>query len=317
MQYYYNNGGEVAGPFEKRALLGKNITASTLVWTEGMTEWMPAEQVPMLADILDGSYAREIAEEAERAREEARKASEKAKAEQEKAAREAEEHARARRQSTEAPRPGMTTPPPAPAYAQTTQPPYGEQQPVPHQFAGQQPPQHPYGSPQPVQHQFAGQQQPYGQPQYGAQTQPYGGQPQHQYAPGPQYVYQDRQVGPPVDAKQAGVLNYSVSAIILLILGSIGVVAGLMSGIWAGIVPIFVTIAGVFGLTKSNDAKSALMRGDVNAARAASGNAKGWCIGGWIAFGVSILIGILLIVAGIALVGATIGAVDALNDYYY
>lgn len=308
MQYYYNNGGEVAGPFEKRALLGKNITPTTLVWTEGMTEWMPAEQVPMLADILDGSYAREIAEEAERAREEARKASENARAEREQADREADERARAHRQSTEVPRPGMATPPPAPAYAQTSQPPYGEQQPVQHQFAAQQ---QPYGVQQPVQHQhqFAGQPQ-YGQPLY-------GGQPQHQYAPGPQYVYQNRQVGPPVSAKQAGVQNYSVSAIILLILGSIGVVTGLMSGVWAGIVPIFVTIAGVFGLTKSNEAKSALTRGDVNAARVASGNAKGWCIGGWIAFGVSILVVILLIAAGVALIGATIGAADALNDYYY
>lgn len=57
MKYYYNDGSDTRGPFEKSELIDKGITAETMVWVEGMAAWLPAGQVPMFADILDGSFA--------------------------------------------------------------------------------------------------------------------------------------------------------------------------------------------------------------------------------------------------------------------
>lgn len=57
MKYYYNDGSDVRGPFEKSELIDKNITEETMVWVEGMASWLPAGQVPMFSDILDGTFA--------------------------------------------------------------------------------------------------------------------------------------------------------------------------------------------------------------------------------------------------------------------
>lgn len=61
MKYYYNDNGEPKGPVEREKLVNI-ITPSTLVWTEGMSVWEPASQVPMLQEVLDGTLAKQIRE---------------------------------------------------------------------------------------------------------------------------------------------------------------------------------------------------------------------------------------------------------------
>lgn len=56
IKYYYSDHGTLKGPFLKHELVGKPITHDTLVWIEGMTNWQPASEVPMFADILDGTF---------------------------------------------------------------------------------------------------------------------------------------------------------------------------------------------------------------------------------------------------------------------
>lgn len=52
-QYYYvDSQGKQCGPFEKEILKQVGITPSTLVFTEGMSAWTPASQVPDLASIF-------------------------------------------------------------------------------------------------------------------------------------------------------------------------------------------------------------------------------------------------------------------------
>ena len=54
-QYYYTDGKERFGPFSEEELKGKNLTGTTLVWKEGMSDWMPLTQVPELQSLLSSS----------------------------------------------------------------------------------------------------------------------------------------------------------------------------------------------------------------------------------------------------------------------
>ena len=51
-QYYYTDGTERYGPFTIEQLRERNITGSTLVWKEGMADWLPASQVTELQSLL-------------------------------------------------------------------------------------------------------------------------------------------------------------------------------------------------------------------------------------------------------------------------
>ena len=42
VQYYYTDGKERFGPFSIEELKDKSITAQTLVWKEGLPDWVPA-----------------------------------------------------------------------------------------------------------------------------------------------------------------------------------------------------------------------------------------------------------------------------------
>lgn len=45
MQYYIVENQKPVGPFEIQDLMARGIKGSDLVWTEGLTEWVPAESV--------------------------------------------------------------------------------------------------------------------------------------------------------------------------------------------------------------------------------------------------------------------------------
>ena len=51
-QYYYTDGKERYGPFTIEQLQERSITPETLVWKEGMADWMPARQVTELDSLL-------------------------------------------------------------------------------------------------------------------------------------------------------------------------------------------------------------------------------------------------------------------------
>ena len=51
-QYYYTDGKERYGPFTLEQLRERNIKADTLVWKEGMADWLPARQVTELESLL-------------------------------------------------------------------------------------------------------------------------------------------------------------------------------------------------------------------------------------------------------------------------
>lgn len=50
--YYLDANNQQQGPVSEQALPAFGITAATLVWCEGMVQWMPAGQVPELAPYL-------------------------------------------------------------------------------------------------------------------------------------------------------------------------------------------------------------------------------------------------------------------------
>ena len=52
MKYYMHTGGQQLGPFEESELLSHGLTASTMVWCEGMPDWVAASQVPELSHLL-------------------------------------------------------------------------------------------------------------------------------------------------------------------------------------------------------------------------------------------------------------------------
>lgn len=54
-QYYYTDGKERFGPFTLEQLREKNITGETLVWKEGMADWLPAKSVSDLNSLFYAS----------------------------------------------------------------------------------------------------------------------------------------------------------------------------------------------------------------------------------------------------------------------
>ena len=55
MKYYMHTGGQQLGPFEESELPSHGLTASTMVWREGMPDWVAASQVPELSHLLPPS----------------------------------------------------------------------------------------------------------------------------------------------------------------------------------------------------------------------------------------------------------------------
>lgn len=51
-KYYLHNGTEQQGPFDIEELKSKNITKTTEVWYEGITEWIEAGKVEELNDVF-------------------------------------------------------------------------------------------------------------------------------------------------------------------------------------------------------------------------------------------------------------------------
>lgn len=54
MKFYVAVNGEKLGPFEEQKLLSNGVTATTLVWCEGMPNWMPAGTIPELSYLFEG-----------------------------------------------------------------------------------------------------------------------------------------------------------------------------------------------------------------------------------------------------------------------
>ena len=52
MKYYMHIGGQQVGPYEENELPSHGLTASTMVWCEGMPDWVAASQVPELSHLL-------------------------------------------------------------------------------------------------------------------------------------------------------------------------------------------------------------------------------------------------------------------------
>lgn len=57
LYYYLDAAGNKIGPVDKSLLTRVGVTRNTLVWCEGMTQWLPAENVPDLMDIFPPSVA--------------------------------------------------------------------------------------------------------------------------------------------------------------------------------------------------------------------------------------------------------------------
>lgn len=53
--YYIVENNQQLGPFSYDQLASRGISGSTEVWTEGMSNWQPASQVPELQSIVGGS----------------------------------------------------------------------------------------------------------------------------------------------------------------------------------------------------------------------------------------------------------------------
>ena len=54
-QYYLGIDNQQLGPFHKDELLLNGMTEETLVWTEGMSDWLPAKEVAELSSLLSGT----------------------------------------------------------------------------------------------------------------------------------------------------------------------------------------------------------------------------------------------------------------------
>lgn len=53
MDYYLSHGdGQQQGPFKREELVPQGLTPSTLVWRQGMSQWMAASAMPELADLF-------------------------------------------------------------------------------------------------------------------------------------------------------------------------------------------------------------------------------------------------------------------------
>ena len=53
--WYIIFNGQQVGPVSREELSRYNLTPASMVWTEGMPDWLPAAQVPELSDILYGT----------------------------------------------------------------------------------------------------------------------------------------------------------------------------------------------------------------------------------------------------------------------
>lgn len=53
MKYYIANNGQQIGPFDVQDLLANGLNQSSLVWCEGMANWLPATQVPEVAQLFN------------------------------------------------------------------------------------------------------------------------------------------------------------------------------------------------------------------------------------------------------------------------
>lgn len=53
MQYFVVLNGQQVGPIEETGLAGLGITPQTLVWREGMTNWVPASSVSELSHLFN------------------------------------------------------------------------------------------------------------------------------------------------------------------------------------------------------------------------------------------------------------------------
>ena len=51
-KFYYTDGQDKYGPFTIEELKRYNLTTDTLVWAEGMNDWTPAGQVPVLRSLF-------------------------------------------------------------------------------------------------------------------------------------------------------------------------------------------------------------------------------------------------------------------------
>lgn len=51
-QYYYSEGVQKFGPFTLEELRCKKITKDTLIWHEGLTDWVAAYKIEEVADII-------------------------------------------------------------------------------------------------------------------------------------------------------------------------------------------------------------------------------------------------------------------------
>lgn len=51
-QYYYTDGHERFGPYTLEELNGRGLTRETLVWKDGLQDWVPAAQLPELVPML-------------------------------------------------------------------------------------------------------------------------------------------------------------------------------------------------------------------------------------------------------------------------
>ena len=65
MDYYISkNNGKYSGPFKKEQLINNGLDLNDLVWRQGLEAWIPANQLPELRDIINGSAQATVMSEA-------------------------------------------------------------------------------------------------------------------------------------------------------------------------------------------------------------------------------------------------------------
>ena len=346
MKYYYNEGGEIRGPFEKIELIGKNINARTLVWTEGMATWKPAGEVPMFADIIDGSL------------------------------KSVGGTTPGSTTGYTSPRPTPSTPipgAPRPNYAPTTgysprgQQPTGVREPQRTDYGrqntypgepgydssypgalrpqddhtryqpGYREPQEDHTRYQPGYREpqddhtryqpgyrepgYTQPQQPYGQDSRPVPSEPNYTQPQPPYEPPtrpvqeqsytqPQSPYASRPVYPEPAANGQCPPNHFGWTITGTVLSALGLVS-IFGGYFPSLIYVLPLILGIFGISKGNDVAAAWLRGNYTEAEAFSKTAKS--MGMWSVFinigmfVISLILIILVVIAGISLGGLMLG----------
>jgi hypothetical protein len=56
-RYYMSSGSQLSGPYELWELESKNIAQNTLVWHNGLDNYMPAGELPELKELLKKPFA--------------------------------------------------------------------------------------------------------------------------------------------------------------------------------------------------------------------------------------------------------------------